>query len=103
MRHWSAHAARPSSVRSRRLRMITALTGIAALGIAGSLAAVDTASPAAAAGSSFVQVTNFGANPGNLAMFSYLPVNLPQGAPLVVALHGCTQGASDYYQHSGWP
>ncbi|MEZ0114337.1 poly(hydroxyalkanoate) depolymerase family esterase [Catenulispora sp. EB89] len=59
------------------------------------------ASPAHAA-SSLNQVTNFGSNPGNLAMYSYVPQALPQGAPLVVALHGCTQTATDYYDHSGW-
>ena len=35
-------------------------------------------------------------------MYSYVPQGLPQGAPLVVALHGCTQTANDYYTHSGW-
>lgn len=35
-------------------------------------------------------------------MYSYLPDTLPSGAPLVVALHGCTQSANDYYSHSGW-
>lgn len=35
-------------------------------------------------------------------MFSYTPAGLPAGAPLVVALHGCTQSANDYFAHSGW-
>ena len=35
-------------------------------------------------------------------MYSYVPQSLPQGAPLVVALHGCTQTATDYYNDSGW-
>jgi poly(hydroxyalkanoate) depolymerase family esterase len=47
------------------------------------------------------QVTSFGSNPGNLAMYEYAPANLPTGAPLVVALHGCTQTANDYYADSG--
>ena len=59
------------------------------------------ASPAHAA-STLNQVTGFGSNPGNLAMYSYVPQGLPQGAPLVVALHGCTQTATDYYNNSGW-
>lgn len=59
------------------------------------------ASPAHAA-SSLNQVADFGSNPGNLAMYSYVPQGLAQGAPLVVALHGCTQTATDYYDHSGW-
>ncbi|MEV7184400.1 PHB depolymerase family esterase [Kitasatospora sp. NPDC093102] len=61
------------------------------------------ASPAAAATSgSFQQVTGFGTNPGNLAMYTYTPAGLPSGAPLVVALHGCVQSATDYYRNSGW-
>ena len=36
-------------------------------------------------------------------MYAYVPTNLPAGAPLVVALHGCTQSASDFYSNAGWP
>ncbi|MET9762710.1 PHB depolymerase family esterase [Streptomyces sp. NPDC006372] len=57
--------------------------------------------PASAAG--LTQVTGFGTNPGNLSMYTYAPDALPADAPLVVALHGCTQSASDYFAHSGWP
>ncbi|CAL9585058.1 extracellular catalytic domain type 1 short-chain-length polyhydroxyalkanoate depolymerase [Streptomyces sp. enrichment culture] len=60
-----------------------------------------TAPQTSAAG--LTQVTGFGTNPGNLAMYTYAPGTLPPGAPLVVALHGCTQSASDYHAHSGWP
>ncbi|MGW3230000.1 extracellular catalytic domain type 1 short-chain-length polyhydroxyalkanoate depolymerase [Kitasatospora sp. NPDC001095] len=63
----------------------------------------SAASPApAAASGSFQQVTGFGTNPGNLAMYTYTPAGLPSGAPLVVALHGCVQSATDYYRNSGW-
>ncbi len=48
------------------------------------------------------KVSGFGSNPGSLNMFSYLPADLSAEAPLVVALHGCTQSATDYYSHSGW-
>jgi len=51
---------------------------------------------------SLEQVSNFGANPGNLAMFKYVPDNLPQPTPLVVALHGCQQQAADYDDETGW-
>ncbi|MEV0534847.1 PHB depolymerase family esterase [Kitasatospora sp. NPDC050463] len=61
-----------------------------------------TSNPADAVGGSFQQVTGFGTNPGNLAMYSYTPTGLPTGAPLVVALHGCVQTATDYYRDSGW-
>lgn len=48
------------------------------------------------------EVGNFGSNPGNLRMFKYVPPSLPASAPLVVALHGCTQQASDYDDETGW-
>ena len=48
------------------------------------------------------QVTSFGSNPGNLRMFRYVPNDLPTNAPLVVALHGCTQSASVYANGAGW-
>ncbi|MEU1420661.1 PHB depolymerase family esterase [Kitasatospora sp. NPDC005751] len=70
---------------------------------ASATSAAHVASPATStAGGTFQQVTGFGGNPGNLAMFSYTPAGLPTDAPLVVALHGCTQTATDYYRNSGW-
>ncbi|SHL42452.1 extracellular catalytic domain type 1 short-chain-length polyhydroxyalkanoate depolymerase [Actinacidiphila paucisporea] len=82
-----------------RRRIATAVTGVLAL-LAACLGAVAGAGPAAAAG--LAQVTSFGSNPGNLTMYEYAPAGLPAGAPVVVALHGCTQSASDYFAHSGW-
>nr|VFJ45336.1 MAG: esterase, PHB depolymerase family [Candidatus Kentron sp. DK] len=52
--------------------------------------------------SRLAEVTDFGANPGQLRMFTYVPENLPPRAPLVVALHGCTQTATSYDQGAGW-
>ena len=48
------------------------------------------------------ELTGFGANPGNLRMFAYAPKDLPPKAPLVIALHGCTQTAAEYDHGSGW-
>ena len=48
------------------------------------------------------QMTGFGSNPGNLIARTYLPADLPKGAPLVVVLHGCTQNAAQYDRGSGW-
>jgi poly(hydroxyalkanoate) depolymerase family esterase len=48
------------------------------------------------------ELTGFGANPGNLRMFAYAPKDLPPKAPLVIALHGCTQTAVEYDQGTGW-
>lgn len=57
-------------------------------------------SPAYAA--SLTSVSSFGSNPGNLSMYSYRPDGLPANAPLVVAMHGCTQNANDYFTNAGW-
>ena len=46
-------------------------------------------------------MTSFGANPGNLLMYTYAPAGAPSNAPLVLALHGCTETASDY-EAAGW-
>ena len=48
------------------------------------------------------EVTGFGSNPGNLRMFKYVPGALPANAPLVVALHGCSQSAANYDAETGW-
>ena len=48
------------------------------------------------------ELTAFGANPGNLRMFAYVPEHLPPRAPLVIALHGCTQTADEYDHGAGW-
>lgn len=49
-----------------------------------------------------IEVTDFGSNPGELRMFKHVPRSLPANSPLVVALHGCTQTASDYANGPGW-
>jgi feruloyl esterase len=48
------------------------------------------------------ELTGFGTNPGNLRMFAYAPQHLPPSAPLVIALHGCTQSADEYDYGTGW-
>jgi poly(hydroxyalkanoate) depolymerase family esterase len=58
--------------------------------------------PGRAAAASVQEVTGFGANPGALRMFRYVPDGLPAGRPVVVALHGCTQNAAGYGTGSGW-
>ncbi|KUM68803.1 extracellular catalytic domain type 1 short-chain-length polyhydroxyalkanoate depolymerase [Streptomyces curacoi] len=78
---------------SRRITVLGTL--LAAL-----LAALLT--PGRAEAASLKEVTGFGANPGALRMFRYVPDGLPAGRPVVVALHGCTQNASGYGTGSGW-
>jgi poly(hydroxyalkanoate) depolymerase family esterase len=46
--------------------------------------------------------TDFAPNPGALRMLSYVPSTLGPRAPLVVALHGCTQTAAAYARTAGW-
>lgn len=91
----------PPHVRWRACRRaLGAVAGVLAL-IAAGLGVLAGAGTAAAA-ATLTQVTSFGSNPGNLAMYEYAPAGLPAGAPVVVALHGCGQSASDYFTHSGW-
>lgn len=47
------------------------------------------------------KVDAFGSNPGGLVMYRHVPPSASKNAPLVVALHGCTQHASDY-ERVGW-
>jgi poly(hydroxyalkanoate) depolymerase family esterase len=66
------------------------------------LAALTTTMARPAHAATLTAVTGFGSNPGNLAMHSYRPEGLPAKPPLVVALHGCSQNAGDYFTNSGW-
>jgi poly(hydroxyalkanoate) depolymerase family esterase len=86
--------------RPGRLLIAAACAALAVVAAGAGLA--ERAAPARAAAGSLVPVGSFGSNPGALAMFTYTPANLPPSAPLVVALHGCTQTANDYFTHSGW-
>lgn len=93
----------PMSFARRPLtRASTAVAAVVTM-VAALTLALGVSRPAHANSASLTQVTGFGSNPGSLNMYSYIPANLPQGAPLVVALHGCTQNATDYYDDSGWP
>ncbi|WP_098898026.1 extracellular catalytic domain type 1 short-chain-length polyhydroxyalkanoate depolymerase [Streptomyces sp. st77] len=85
----------------RRLAAVVALATGAALagpGAAGASAAEPAQARATAA---LERVTSFGANPGGLNMYVHRPAALPANAPVVVALHGCTQGAQVYSDNSG--
>jgi poly(hydroxyalkanoate) depolymerase family esterase len=48
------------------------------------------------------EVTGFGANPGDLRMFSFVPGELQPKPALVVVLHGCGQTAAGYDLGAGW-
>jgi len=52
--------------------------------------------------SPLVETKQFGTNPGDLRMFSYVPANLRPSPALVVVLHGCGQTAAGYDVGAGW-
>ncbi|HEY8039831.1 MAG TPA: PHB depolymerase family esterase [Polyangiaceae bacterium] len=88
-------------VLERRLSMIRSSTKAAALpAVLGLLAlscAADTTAPievTATTSAALDTVASFGANPGNLLMYRYVPAGVPPKAPLVVVLHGCEQAAT---------
>lgn len=87
---------------------VTPLYALSTLGLALSLASCAGANPApepvgtaAQAVDSLTPVATFGANPGNLLMFTYVPQGMPNSAPVVFALHGCTEAATDL-EAAGW-
>jgi feruloyl esterase len=86
------------------LRMNVALRSLARLSLLVSLTVLPaclTAPEEAALGTQsdeLVRVDGFGSNPGRLRMYEYAPRLAAAGAPLVVALHGCTQDAAAYTQ-----
>ena len=57
---------------------------------------------AEAADGYLMPLADFGSNPGRLNAWMHIPADLPNGAPLVVVLHGCTQTAASYDYGSGW-
>jgi poly(hydroxyalkanoate) depolymerase family esterase len=66
------------------------------------LAAARAGGSAYGAVDRLTDLSSFGANPGALRARVYLPPALRPGAPLVVALHGCTQTAAGYDHGTGW-
>ncbi|MEU9709281.1 PHB depolymerase family esterase [Streptomyces sp. NPDC047967] len=87
----------------RRFAVAVALAAGAALTGPGHAGAAP-AGPVAAgerASAALERVASFGANPGGLTMYVYRPAALPANAPVVVALHGCTQSAQVYSDNAG--
>lgn len=66
------------------------------------LRGLQAQAPAAAPSGRLLELTGFGANPGALQGWFYLPDGLRRTAPLVVVLHGCTQTSAGYDWGSGW-
>jgi poly(hydroxyalkanoate) depolymerase family esterase len=68
-----------------------------ALALASALAVFTAPKPAQAA--QLTQVSNFGNNPGGLAMYLYVPDNVAPNPAIVVASHWCNGSASEAF---GW-
>src|SRR6185437_14285597 len=96
------HGTHPHRTPQPVTRAVSAV-GVVLAVLAAMLYAFGTATPALANTSTLTQISSFGANPGALQMYDYVPTTPAANAPLVIALHGCTQSASDYYSASGWP
>ncbi|MCF4136843.1 PHB depolymerase family esterase [Streptomyces sp. Tue 6430] len=75
---------------------------LAALALALALALAGPA-PAGHAAVGLTRVTDFGDDPGQLGMYVYRPASLAAHPAVVIALHGCTQNAQGYADHSGLP
>jgi poly(hydroxyalkanoate) depolymerase family esterase len=82
-----------------RLLSLTALALLAAACAPDGSAADGTTQASTSTG--ITEITSFGSNPGQLKMYEHVPRGLRPNAPLVVVLHGCTQGAADIAQ-TGW-
>jgi poly(hydroxyalkanoate) depolymerase family esterase len=81
------------------LRHLPKLNGINGLGVLGrNLRQAGPLVP----DSPLAEITGFGANPGDLKMFSFVPDNLQPRPALVVVLHGCGQTAAGYDLGAGW-
>jgi poly(hydroxyalkanoate) depolymerase family esterase len=83
-----------------KLSLLGLILATASCGDAGP-AAPEPVGTISAAVSTLTQVASFGSNPGGLQMFTYVPASMPTNAPLVFALHGCTESAA-VYQNAGW-
>ena len=63
---------------------------------------VHRSSDPGGAQSPLIETPDFGSNPGNLRMFSFVPEGIPEKSGLVVVLHGCTQNPRGYDAGAGW-
>ncbi len=74
-----------------RMRALLVMAA-AALAVAGGLQMAPLASAA-----SLVRITNFGNNPGGLQMYVYVPDSVKASAPILVAMHQCTQSGPAFF------
>jgi len=89
---------RPSVLRPLALAGLALSVASCAAGGPGADEPVDSTTQAV---SSLAPVASFGTNPGSLLMYTYAPQGVAANAPVVFALHGCTETAADY-ESAGW-
>lgn len=89
------HAAFASQHVAPGIALVGAIAGTIAGGLVGGC---EVTSPEG----TLREAVSFGANPGNLTMYEYVPAGLPSEAPLVVVMHGCSQTATEYFHNAGW-
>lgn len=80
------------------MRRIATIAALAVLGCGPAPAGVPVGTNSQGV---FAEVPSFGSNPGGLKMYKYVPADVPPNAPVLFALHACSQTASDY-QKAGW-
>lgn len=76
----------------RNLPKLPGINGLDGLGRSRGLAATSPIS----------ESVDFGSNPGDLRMLTYVPTTATVKPALVVVLHGCTQTAAGYDVGTGW-
>ncbi len=86
------------ATRTARVGLLLVTSAVLSCGDAPDVAFDDVAG---ATGSELEQITDFGANPGNLEMHVFVPAGVGDNAPVVMAMHGCMQDAHQY-QGAGW-
>ncbi len=74
---------------------LASISLVALVGCADSLSQSERVGSSRGALGTIEPVTSFGTNAAGLNMYRYVPQGMPTNAPLVVALHGCNQGAAD--------
>jgi poly(hydroxyalkanoate) depolymerase family esterase len=76
------------------------LVGLVATVATASLALLIPAAVRPAAAASLTQVSNFGDNPGNLAMYVYVPNVVPANPAILLAMHPCGGSGPGFYSSS---
>lgn len=78
---------------ARRRAAVVAVTALFAL----AAALIAVMQPRAASAAQLAQIDDFGANPGNLEMYLYVPDNVSPEPAIIVAPHWCTGSGPDVY------